>query len=571
MAIVSTIGAWRGTRLEGALVNDKSAGTKPETCVRSNATIALAYHHGTKHHLRRYARSPDSLDWATQPNPFRTFESAPRIDLPLIAERIATTFTDLYRPGAVASQPLSVETLAAFFELSLGLSAWKEYRDNRWALRCNPSSGNLHPTEGYAVVPEVPGLGGGVFHYVSRDHCLEQRSVEGAVSGMSAGTFLVGFSSIHWREAWKYGERAFRYCQHDLGHALAATSYAAATLGWSAGLVDHFGDDTVARLLGLDDEGSFKDLSPADREHPGGILLIQTNPMASPMVPAGFPEPSGEVRWVGRANPLSPRHVVWPVIDQVAAATRKPATERQRPEDNEPMLTSRVLSASAGTLAAQIIRQRRSCLALDGTTAISAETLYGMLDRLLPRRSMPPWNALPWQPLVHVVLVVHRVRGLASGLYAFERCPEIHDRLRAALDPAFAWERVANTPERVRLFLLMAGECRDTARLVSCHQDIASDGAFCLAMLADFSVLERGAWWYRRLFWEAGMLGQVLYLEAEAAGVRGTGIGCYFDDLCHQRFGMRDETFQDLYHFTVGGAVEDKRLLTLPAYAHLQR
>ena len=35
---------------------------------------------------------------------------------------------------------------------------------------------------------------------------------------------------------------------------------------------------------------------------------------------------------------------------------------------------------------------------------------------------------------------------------------------------------------------------------------------------------------YRRLFWECGLIGQVLYLEAEAAGVRGTGIGCFYDD-----------------------------------------
>jgi len=26
--------------------------------------------------------------------------------------------------------------------------------------------------------------------------------------------FLVGISSIFWRESWKYGERAFRYCNH---------------------------------------------------------------------------------------------------------------------------------------------------------------------------------------------------------------------------------------------------------------------------------------------------------------------------------------------------------------------
>ena len=33
--------------------------------------------------------------------------------------------------------------------------------------------------------------------------------------------------------------------------------------------------------------------------------------------------------------------------------------------------------------------------------------------------------------------------------------------------------------------------------------------------------------------------------------------------------GLKDDCFQDLYHFTVGGPVEDRRLTTLPAYAHL--
>ena len=42
-----------------------------------------------------------------------------------------------------------------------------------------------------------------------------------------------------------------------------------------------------------------------------------------------------------------------------------------------------------------------------------------------------------------------------------------------------------------------------------------------------------GPWFYPRLFWEAGVIGQVLYLEAEAAGIRSTGIGCYFDDPMH--------------------------------------
>lgn len=41
---------------------------------------------------------------------------------------------------------------------------------------------------------------------------------------------------------------------------------------------------------------------------------------------------------------------------------------------------------------------------------------------------------------------------------------------------------------------------------------------------------EKGAWMYPRLFWETGVLGQVLYLEAHALGISATGIGCYFDD-----------------------------------------
>jgi hypothetical protein len=35
---------------------------------------------------------------------------------------------------------------------------------------------------------------------------------------------------------------------------------------------------------------------------------------------------------------------------------------------------------------------------------------------------------------------------------------------------------------------------------------------------------------YPRLFWETGVLGQVLYLEAHAVGISATGIGCFFDD-----------------------------------------
>jgi hypothetical protein len=137
--------------------------------------------------------------------------------------------------------------------------------------------------------------------------------------------------------------------------------------------------------------------------------------------------------------------------------------------------------------------------------------------------------------------------------------------LRAALSTAFLWEPVADAPP---LWLLERGECRVRATRVSCDQTIAGDGFFSLGMLAEFdaSLSEQGPSFYRQLFWESGVVGQVLYLEAEAAGARGTGIGCFYDDVMHEMLGVRDHAFQSLYHFTVGAAVEDTRLTTEAAY-----
>ena len=151
---------------------------------------------------------------------------------------MSASWGDLHRPGSVLPRPLDRASLGSLLELALGITAWKEHGAARWALRANPSSGNLHPTEGYLLVAGAGGVPAGLHHYLSRDHVLERRwtpPVPEALAGLlPPGVFVLGFASIHLREAWKYGERAFRYCQHDAGHALAAVGLAAARLGWTA-------------------------------------------------------------------------------------------------------------------------------------------------------------------------------------------------------------------------------------------------------------------------------------------------------------------------------------------------
>ena len=214
--------------------------------------------------------------------------------------------------------------------------------------------------------------------------------------------------------------------------------------------------------------------------------------------------------------------------------------------------------------AAQIIRQRRSLLACDGRTSVPAERFYQMLSRTMP----VAWDAIPWAPTIHFGLFVHRVEGLEPGLYALARVAAKAEKLKAAMHPHFVWEAPPGCPAGLPLHLLERGDAREVATQVSCRQDIAGEGAFSLGMIAEYqgSLVAHGPSFYRRLFWEAGAIGQVLYLEAEAAGVRATGIGCFFDDPVHQVFGLRDLEFQSLYHFTVGGYVDDPRLTTLPPY-----
>ena len=87
----------------------------------------IRYHVQTKHHFNRYARALGYLDWANQPDPFRRFEGAPLVPLPLLPpdEDPSPAYDAIYQSGAVASQPVNVRTLSRFFEFALALSAWK--------------------------------------------------------------------------------------------------------------------------------------------------------------------------------------------------------------------------------------------------------------------------------------------------------------------------------------------------------------------------------------------------------------------------------------------------------------
>jgi SagB-type dehydrogenase family enzyme len=559
-------------------------GNRTETGPASaNVEVVRRYHVLSKHHPQRFAPGPGALDWANQPDPFRRFAGTERMPLPLVGGERFCRYDALFAPAGDEPRPFDGAGLGLLFELGLGLSAWKEYEGSRWALRNNPSSGNLHPTEGYLVIAnETPGAPGpGVYHYAPHEHALERRCrlpddvCRHLRHAHTEPCALVGLSSVHWREAWKYGERAFRYCQHDAGHAIAALRFAARVLGWSLRVLAGPSDGDVAAVLGLDRGEDFEGAEP---EHPDCLAVLDPTGGAMAEVPPweDLASAMARVAWSGRANRLSRHHVRWQTMATVEAAAAK--AERRLPptapaagaitDAPEP-----AFAADPPAEAVRIIRQRRSAVAMDGTTAIPKSAFLRMMSRVMPDPTRPPWDAFPFPPAVFLGLFVHRIAGVEPGLYLLAREPGLLPGFRAHCTADYlAWQPLADCP--LPLYALMPGaDLRTVAARISCGQDIAGDGAFSLGMIADFdrTLAAEGPWAYRRLYWETGIIGQVLYLEAEAFGVRATGIGCFFDDLMHRLLGFdpTSTAWQSLYHFTVGGAIGDERLKTYPPYGHL--
>ncbi|MBI1195008.1 MAG: SagB/ThcOx family dehydrogenase [Gammaproteobacteria bacterium] len=543
--------------------------------MQTSPALVREYHRVSKHGKHAYAPAPGFLDWDAQPQAFRHFVDAQRFPLPFGEPNGAPMYGDL-AAGTIPPAALTLETLGVFLELAFGISAWKCMGPARWALRNNPSSGNLHPSEVYVILwdanaPLPPGL----YHYSPYYHCLEQLARIGDAGAEQAGLFFSGslgalaLSSVHWREEWKYGARALRYCQHDASHAMAAAAISAATQGWSLRMDEQISDQTLSALLGL------KRITN-EPEHPDWICLLADR--------RDFEPPTqSEQAWRrlvqamidrnGTASRLSEEYLQWPQIRKVLPAIEKPAIvklARTRPASG-----GRQTDTTPPFEASALIRRRRSAQRMNPEIGMKHADFVRCLRALLPKAE-PPFATIPFAPAVQLLIFVHNVEGLAPGLYAYIRNDETMEHLRQSCrDPELAWQPAPITEDATHLplYRLKAiGEQRKLTSQLCCHQGIAGKGAFSLGMLGDFRELDHeGSWAYRRLFWEAGMIGQVLYLEAELSNLRGTGIGCYFDDSVHSLIGLPPEgDWQSLYHFTVGAGLEDSRLGMEPPYGHLE-
>lgn len=517
--------------------------------MNKNLQTVFKYHEQTKHSPQRYARSLGYMDWSTQPNPFRNYTATDSIELPLSFNNSTPPYhlldTDL------PSAPLVIESISQLLQFSLGIAAYKKSSGSSWAVRCNASSGNLHPTETYLVLPPVlkHQEKTTVYHYAPKNHTLEILNSFNTDfwKKLPNGSFLLGLSSITWRETWKYGERAFRYTQLDAGHAWQAIVVSAKLLGWKVTRLDSISNNDINTIFGLNQQDRF-----FEKENGDILFIISPEHVNSDINLDSFIE-DVSFNFDGIANKLSPSMQNWEIIPQIENAT----TQMQRAQKN---IQTSINVKNPSKEAKDVILNRRSVHIMDkNSSSINKKRFHALLSSVNTSLDSKENSS-------HLVFFIHRVQEYEKGLYILIRNNRDLDELKSLMHKAFRWEDT----EFKNLYFLEQRDLEMTSKHISCSQDIASDGAFSLGMLCNFSqqIQENGAHRYKELFWECGMIGQELYLEATSLGLSGTGIGCFLDDMMHGLLGIKTNKFQILYHFTIGRGYVDSRIQTMPAYSN---
>lgn len=537
------------------------------------------YHEATKHSWEKLYQNTHRLDWSNQPNPFRTYLDCPRIDLGSSFEKMDTPLSKIWFIDGVKprNEPITLSTLSTLLYYSMAISAWKSYPGvEPWSLRVNPSSGDLHPTETHICIHKAKDIPDGVYHYFVKAHQLEQRAVGDIVpalwkilGGVSLSPpIIIGLNTIFWREAWKYQSRALRYCYLDLGHAMAAIRIAAQGLGFFVSFIARFYDDIIRQYLCFDKTD----------EYPLLFLAIDTK---QPIVKAHRKEiPKTTIDASIRINRLSSKEVNYPLIYKGHALTGEiiagslPIRSEEIPSQsscNKSRLCNPLFPKEGKVEFYEealmhflhtkdrhfikinevtpyteyplkwTIRHRRSAIDFDGKTMLPLKVFH-FLMQFLCSDYKADYLISGGQPLIIPYLYIHRVEGLERGLYCLDRINK-------------------------RLLLLSRGDVQYVAKELSLNQDIAGDSAFAMSCISNFDYALRtyGNRGYRYIHYEAGFMGQALYLGATATGFDATGIGAFIDDEVHTFLKTPAEQ-QVVYHFTVGKKVDDPRISTLPAY-----
>jgi SagB-type dehydrogenase family enzyme len=471
------------------------------------------------------------LDWASQPSLFKHYRDLPTTDLPGELTPSGTTFREVFnRKVGTSVRAMDLFRLGRILHLAYGITARSGRGRDVHFFRAAPSAGALYPCEIYVSVQGVDGVRDGLHHFdLARNRLCELR--RGAFFGETDGWTAVFFiTAIFYRSAWKYRDRAYRYCLLDTGHLTENVVLAAVAEGTAPRVFDRFDDERVNRFLGID----------PDREAClAAVAVGSPGVLNDRRIPEVFPDFRAALDGTAldpvqpEASAMSPSDRIPPAILQVHRETASWRDEPPGPGETPPgdaagRKSVRIPEPSPGEEDppfAQVVWRRRSH--------------RNFTDRGLSTEA--------FSVLAHSL--AHGTDGF-SGVSAWFLGAGV-ESLEAGV---YLWDEATS-----RAVLWKPGDHRTALASACLDQQWTRNAAAIWAFAADLEGSEKvfGPRAYRRAMIQAGRLGQRLYLAATALDLGACGIGAFYDDEARSVLGLPES--RDVLYVVATGPVKKMR------------
>jgi SagB-type dehydrogenase family enzyme len=383
-------------------------------------------------------------------------------------------------------------------------------------MRAASATGALYPIELYVVACDIPSLEAGVYHFdplgfqLSRLRKGDYRKELAALSNESVATApaTIAFSSLAWKNAWKYEARSYRHWFWD-GGVIAANLLAVSTaIGLPTKIIQGFVDQTVNELFGLlDGKEATILLSPISSgvQSSAGHLPKKIGPIPIKVQPLSKEETEYAGMWEAhRASSLQSKEE----IDKWTSSLLPPTHLAQPIYPTFP-LEPPVINAANSRKLGEVILQRGSTRRFARTpiTLSQLSTILRTSTGPIPRDYLPDSDGL-----IEAYFIANAVEGLDPGSYFYSNQQESLEQLKQ-------------------------GELRQMSAYLCLGQPLFGDASvvfFLMTRLRDVlgALGNRG---YRAAQLEGGIVAGKIYLSAYSLGLGASG-STFYDDAVTEFF-----------------------------------
>lgn len=480
---------------------------------------AIDFHEETKHSELKMRMSRHYLDWGNRPRPFKVYPDLPSIPLPdhfPSPEAGALRCIDVEPavPAAAADLPL----LSQLLFYSAGITRVLKVQSGTYYMRAASATGALYPIEVYVVCGEIGNLPAGIYHFCPGDFSLAPlragdfraslAAVAGGDPGIASAPATLAFTSIAWRNAWKYRARSYRHWFWDSGVMIANLLAVGTSAGLRPRLVAGFEDRAVNDLLLLEErkEAAIA-LLPIDSSVSAPRPNLDPNPVPAAARPISLALSASETEYPE----------IWKLHEESSlhnfAEVKK--WQNSRVSHGKGQLEQRVDKEVSSLDLGETILRRGSSRSF-ARSPIPMDKLMNALHS--STRGVPADFLGRNETLTDIYFVANAVEGLAPGKYYYERHTSSLKQLESMTEHA----------------------SRNESGYLCLGQPLFGDASAVLFLMADLDAALQafGNRGYRACQLEAGVIAGKVYLSSYAQGLGASG-STFYDDAVTESFSPR--------------------------------